>query len=206
LFSAGALGVLAPIAVMLRLRIATPATWLPAVLGDLDAFLQDHAANERKASASAMTLAVQYPERRSLVDAMVALAQEELEHFVRVYGVLTARGSGLAPDWPDPYMGALRRHMRKGNVVEYLIDRLLVFGIVEARSCERFTLLAEAVPDAALRAMYEDLTRAEARHHSLFVRLAHDVVPARLVAPRLDALLAAEAEIVAALPPRAAVH
>jgi tRNA-(ms[2]io[6]A)-hydroxylase len=191
---------------MLRLRIPTSEDWLAAVLGDLDAFIKDHAANERKASASAMTLAVQYPERRTLVDAMVELAREELEHFIRVYHLLVARGLTLGMDSPDPYMGSFRQSIRKSDVQEYLLDRLLVFGIVEARSCERFTLLAEAVPDPALRALYADLTRAEARHHSLFVRLAHECAAAAVVATRLEQLLEAEAEIVAALPPRAAVH
>jgi tRNA-(ms[2]io[6]A)-hydroxylase len=137
---------------------------------------------------------------------MVALAREELEHFARVYDVLVARGQTLAPDWPDPYMGALLRHLRKGHVTHYLVDRLLAFGIVEARSCERFALLLPALTDAGLRALYEDLLRAEARHHALFVRLAHDVAPAAQVKRRLDELLDAEAQIVASLPARAAVH
>ncbi|MEO8604834.1 MAG: tRNA-(ms[2]io[6]A)-hydroxylase [bacterium] len=191
---------------MLRLRTPTSHAWLAAVLGDLNAFIKDHAANERKASASAVQLAVQYPDRRPLVAAMVELAREEMEHFVRVYGVLVARDQTLAPDGPDPYMSALRQMIRKGNVMEYLLDRLLVFGIVEARSCERFTLLAEAVPDPELRELYADLMRAEARHHSLFVRLAHDLVSTQAVAARLNQLLDAEAIIVDALPPRSAVH
>ena len=69
---------------MLRLRSATPDAWVAAVTADLDAFLADHAANERKVSGSALRLAVHYPERRPLVDAMVGLAREELEHFARV--------------------------------------------------------------------------------------------------------------------------
>ena len=39
---------------MLRLRTETGAEWLRTVLADLDGFLQDHGANERKASASAI--------------------------------------------------------------------------------------------------------------------------------------------------------
>jgi tRNA-(ms[2]io[6]A)-hydroxylase len=191
---------------MLRLRNATSTAWLDAVCGDLDAFLQDHAANERKVSASALQLAVQHPERTALVDAMVGLAREELEHFARVYAVLRERGVALAVDSPDPYMGALHRLMRKEQVGDFLLDRLLVFGVVEARACERFGLLAEGLPDAALRAFYADLTRAEARHHALFVRLAHDVAPPAAVADRLAAVLDAEAVIVAALPARPALH
>ena len=83
-------------AVMLRLRCSTSEAWIEAVIADLDTFLQDHAANERKVSASAMTLAVHYPHRRPLVDAMVRLAREELEHFARVYDLLIARGRSRA--------------------------------------------------------------------------------------------------------------
>jgi tRNA-(ms[2]io[6]A)-hydroxylase len=191
---------------MLRLGTATSPAWVVAVQSDVDAFLQDHAANERKVSGSALQLAVQHPERHGLVDAMVALAQEELEHFARVHALLRQRGRGLAQDVPDPYMGALRRVIRKADVRTFLLDRLLVFGVVEARACERFGLLAEALPEPDLRAFYAELTRAEARHHALFVRLAQDVAPRPRVTARLAEVLDAEAAIVAALPPRPALH
>jgi tRNA-(ms[2]io[6]A)-hydroxylase len=191
---------------MLRLRTTTPAAWTEAVAADFDAFLQDHAANERKVSGSALRLAVQYPERRPLVDAMVGLAREELEHFQRVYDLLVARGATLAQDAPDPYMGALRQVMRKRDVEEYLLDRLIVFGVVEARACERFTLLSHTLADERLRDFYRVLGRAEARHHGVFLRLAHRYACCSVVAARLAEVLDAEAEIVAGLPVRAALH
>ncbi len=191
---------------MLRLRSDTSPAWAAAVCADIDAFLQDHAANERKVSHSALTLAVQHPTRRSLVDAMVALAREELEHFARVYERLVTRGQTLAQDAPDPYMGALRRLVRTGDVETYLVDRLIAFAVVEARACERFALLADVLPDPALRTFYADLTRAEARHHALFLRLAHDHAPRAAVAARLAEVLEAEAAILAALPVRPALH
>jgi tRNA-(ms[2]io[6]A)-hydroxylase len=191
---------------MLRLRSATTPAWPAAVCADLDAFLQDHAANERKVSASAMTLAVQHPDRRPLVDAMVALAQEELAHFAQVYARLTARGRGLAPDAPDPYMGALRRLVRTGRVDTHLVDRLIVFAVVEARACERFGLLASALTDPELRAFYAELTRAEARHHALFLRLAQRYATADAVTARLAEVLDAEAALLVSLPIRPALH
>ena len=191
---------------MLRLRTATSPAWVAAVQGDVDAFLQDHAANERKVSGSALQLAVQHPERHGLVDAMVALAQEELEHFARVHALLGRRGKGLAQDGPDPYMGALHRFVRKAEARAFLLDRLLVFGVVEARACERFGLLAESLAEPELRDFYADLTRAEARHHALFIRLAQDVAPRPRVTARLAEVLDAEAAIVATLPPRPALH
>ena len=191
---------------MLRLRCSTSEAWIEAVIADLDTFLQDHAANERKVSASAMTLAVHYPHRRPLVDAMVRLAREELEHFARVYDLLIARGQTLGLDAPDPYMRAMRRLMRKRDIEEYLLDRLVVFGVVEARACERFTLLGRALPDPRLRDFYRALARAEARHHGQFLRLAHHYAACRTVSARLGTVLEAEAEIIAALPVRAALH
>ncbi len=191
---------------MLHLGCATAAGWVAAVRCDLDAFLKDHAANERKVSASALTLAVHYPERRPLTDAMVRLAREELDHFGRVYELLRRRGLTLAQDAPDPYMGALQRLMRKRDMDEYLLDRLVVFAVVEARACERFGLLADALPEAELRDFYAELARAEARHHALFLRLARRHAGPAVVAARLDEVLRAEAAVVARLPWRAALH
>lgn len=184
----------------------TSTAWVDAVLADLDGFLKDHAANERKASASALTLAVQHPERRPLVDAMVRLAQEELEHFRRVYDLLVARGQTLGQDAPDPYMSAMRRLLRTRDMDEYLLDRLVLFAVVEARACERFVLLAGALPDADLSAFYRQLARGEARHHGLFLRFAHRYAPCRAVQDRLATVLDAEAEIVRGLPIRAVLH
>ena len=183
---------------MLRLRCSTSEAWIEAVIADLDTFLQDHAANERKVSASAMTLAVHYPLRRPLVDAMVRLARDEQ--------IVDARGQTLGLDAPDPYMRAMRRLMRKRDIEEYLLDRLVVFGVVEARACERFTLLGRALPDPSLRDFYRALARAEARHHGQFLRLAHHYAACRAVSARLGTVLEAEAEIIAALPVRAALH
>lgn len=191
---------------MLRLRVDTSAAWIEAVGADVDAFLKDHAANERKVSASAMTIAVHYPERRPLVDAMVTLAREELEHFQRVYDLLVARGQTLGQDAPDPYMGEMRRLLRKRDVEEYLVDRLILYGVVEARACERFSLLATALPDPSLRQFYRALARGEARHHGQFLRLAHHYGRCREVKARLGEMLDAEAQIVTSLPVRAALH
>ncbi|HYD47358.1 MAG TPA: tRNA-(ms[2]io[6]A)-hydroxylase [Terriglobales bacterium] len=190
---------------MLRLRCSTPPLWLPTVLQDLDAFLQDHAANERKVSASAIKLAVQHPHRQQLVAAMIDLAREELEHFQIVYQVLRQRGRALAFDVPDPYMGALQTALRKRDTDAYLLDRLLAFAVVEARACERFQLLGDAL-DGQLQQLYRRLTRAEAQHHALFTRLANAYFPADVVTARLDAILDAEAAIVTRLPLRPALH
>jgi len=89
---------------------------------------------------------------------------------------------------------------------QYFLDRLLVLGIVEARGCERFGLVAEGLEPGPLKDFYADITRSEARHHGLFVRLAKEYFPQERVQQRLDELLEGEAKIVDRLPLRSAVH
>jgi tRNA-(ms[2]io[6]A)-hydroxylase len=189
----------------MRLRVATSPDWLPRVLSDFDAFLLDHAMCERKAFASARSLASQVLYPPEIARAMADLAREELEHFHGVLRLCAARGLVLQRYERDEYVRRLLREVRHGPDA-YLCDRLLVAGIVEARSCERLGILARALDPGPIRDFYRELTRAEARHHALFVRLARDAFDPRAVESRLEELLEAEARIVAALPLRAAVH
>jgi tRNA-(ms[2]io[6]A)-hydroxylase len=191
---------------MFCLRVTTDPAWAREAVKDLDAVLVDHAHCEMKAATNALSLVVRHPGDLRLVQALTALAREELEHFARVYRLLAARGRPLAQDAPDPYTGALRKLMRKRDVEEYLLDRLLVFAVVEARACERFGLLGEALPDSRLQRFYAELTRAEARHHAQFQRLAQLFAPAEVVATRLEEILAAEAAVVRQLTIRPALH
>lgn len=191
---------------MLRLRHDTPREWVAVALADFDAFLQDHAANERKVAMSALTLAVQHPDKQDLVAALIAVSREELEHFQRVYELLRARDAGLAHDARDPYMSELRRRIKQPDVAAYLLDRLVLFGVIEARGCERFRMLHEALPDGPTARFYGELVASEARHHALYLDLARRYFPADRVAARLDALLDVEAEVARRLPLRPALH
>lgn len=190
---------------MLRLRCATDPSWIDVVLGDFDAFLVDHAACERKASATALKLVAHYSDRSLLVRELIPFAQEELEHYAQVMGIILDRGLSTRADEKDPYVGALMKLIKRGPE-QYFLDRLLVLGIVEARGCERFGLVAEALEPGPLKEFYADITRSEARHHGLFVRLAKEYFPADQVQTRLNDLLEEEAKIVSHLPHRPAVH
>ena len=191
---------------VIQLRHHTPKGWVAVVEHDLIAFLQDHAANERKVSHSALTLVAQHPDRHVLVDTLIDVAREELAHFRRVYDLLAARGQTLAFDAPDPYMGALRNAVKQSDATAYLLDRLVLFGIIEARGRERFALLAKGLADEELRAFYQELTRAEERHQALYDELARTYFEDALVDQRLDALLDLEAEVARAQPLRPALH
>jgi tRNA-(ms[2]io[6]A)-hydroxylase len=192
---------------MLDLRFHTPDTWLEPVFEDFDAFLIDHAACERKAAATGMSLVVKYPDRTAIIEPLIAFAREELEHFHQVYQVMAARGLLLGSDYKDEYVNGLRSKLRDGTHVR-LLDRLLAAGIVEARGCERLRMVAQRLEAqrSELASLYLDLTRAESRHHALFFRLAREYFSAAEVEARADELLDYEAELVRRLPHRAAVH
>lgn len=190
---------------MFELRFATPASWVEAVLADFDAFLIDHAAAEKKASGMAVSMLSHYPDRPELVSAMIDLAIEELAHFREVIKVMAKRGIHQGPDSKDAYVNNLRKLHRRGTDV-YMLDRLLIAGIIEARGCERFGLVAQALPEGELKSFYKAITESEARHSDLFTDLAANYFSQDVIKARLDELLDAEAEIVKALPIIAALH
>ncbi len=192
---------------MLDLRVPTPNAWLDVVFADFDAFLLDHAACERKASATGMSFVTRYPDRTELVEPMIEFAKEELEHFHIVYREIARRGLRLVADYKDQYVGGLMALQTRDGGDALLLDRFLVAGVVEARGCERLKLVAEALPEAdPLRVTYLDLARAEARHHALFFRLARTFFAAERVGERAAHFLEGEAELMERLPLRAAVH
>jgi tRNA 2-(methylsulfanyl)-N6-isopentenyladenosine37 hydroxylase len=190
---------------MFDLRVATSSAWLDVVLDDFDAFVVDHALCERKASAMGMSLVAKYSDRVDMLEPLIEFAREELEHFHIMYRVMLERGLRFAPDVKDEYVNGLRQLMRSSGDALFL-DRLLVPGVVEARGCERLGMVTQAVTEPALKATYLELTRAEARHHALFFRLARRYFDEATVRKRADELLDAEADLVSRLPLRPAVH
>ena len=190
---------------MLSLQSDTAARWLAQVDGGLDEVLIDHAHCEKKAAGVAMNLLFSYVDHVALARAMTEIVNEELEHFRLVLDLLDRRGVAFRKLKPSSYGQRLHELVRK-NEPERAVDRLLVAGLIEARSCERFSVLAEHVNDPELRDFYQSLFESEARHHSTYVRLACDVAPEETVRERLHWLAAREAEIIAAGDPFPRMH
>ena len=182
----------------------TRSEWVETALSDLDALLDDHAHCEKKAAASALSLIVGYPDHDELVRRLSALAVEELQHFRMVHERLLARGRSLGGDKGDPYAKKLLSLARPNR--GRLTDCLLLLGLIEARSQERLSLLAESLPDPDLARFYQQLSEAESRHAEMFRELAAVYDAPEAVAERLAVLARAEAEIVASLPLLPRIH
>ena len=190
---------------MFELKYQTPPEWAEAVLADFDAFLQDHAAAEKKASGMAVSMLSHYPDRKTLVRAMTDLAIEELIHFKQVIKLMQAKDIQLANDAKDTYIKDIRTLFRHGQEV-FFLDRLLVAGVIEARGHERFALVAQALPAGKEKDFYHSIAKSEEKHKNLFVELALEYFNEDEVYKRLDEILIAEADICAKLPFRAALH
>jgi tRNA-(ms[2]io[6]A)-hydroxylase len=190
---------------MLSLQSASDARWLAQVDAHLDEVLIDHAHCEKKAAGVAMNLLFSYVDHVPLARAMTEIVNEELEHFRLVLDLLERRGIRFRKLSPSSYGQRLHALVRKEEP-DRAVDRLLVGGLIEARSCERFALLRDHVADPELREFYGSLFESEARHHATYVRLACDMAPGDTVRDRLEWLAAAEAAIIAEGDPVARMH
>jgi tRNA 2-(methylsulfanyl)-N6-isopentenyladenosine37 hydroxylase len=180
---------------MLNLHSVSSERWLRQVTANVDELLIDHAHCEKKAAGSAMNLLFAYVENTELCRAMTEIVQEELSHFHLVLDLLNRRGVRFRRIRPSTYGDRLRVLVNKLEP-QRAVDRLLVAALIEARSCERFGMLRDRLPDAELCAFFGGLFESEARHHSTYVRLAGHFAPELAVRRRLGELAAAEALII----------
>jgi tRNA-(ms[2]io[6]A)-hydroxylase len=185
---------------VVTLAQASSPTWVARAAARPATILLDHAHCEKKAASTAVGFLFRYPEQARLCTVMSRLAREELVHFERVLAELGRRGLPFERQRPSAYGAELYKLLRTHQPAR-LLDELLVSALIEARSRERFTLLAEALAavDAPLAALYDELGPSEERHAALYVELACAVAgEVDQVMARLAALAEREAAIVAA--------
>ena len=193
----------------LPLRFATPAAWAVSVLTDPLALLNDHAHLEKKAASNALELLNRWPEPcppENWVTAMTAVARDEVEHLAIVTRLLARRGGKLSRQHGNPYASDLHKLVRKGLGRGELIDRLMISSLIEARSCERFHLLAGACDDPELAKLYKGLWASEHGHYLSFLQLAQQVLPEKVVEKRWDQMLDAEAVLILSQSPGPRMH
>ena len=158
---------------MLRLKLPTDPRWVNIAEKNIEEILTDHAFCEQKAASYAISLIILYPECSDLVEAMAALAREEMEHFQMVHEKILQRGLVLGRERKDPYVNDLMQFFKKGTSREKgLVNKLLLAAMIEARSCERFRVLSENIKDKELADFYAFLMKSEATHYAMFLKFA----------------------------------
>jgi len=150
----------------------TPAAWVAAAAdpASLPMLLVDHANCEKKAASTALALLFRYEAHDELTDRLSRLAREELRHFEQVRQLMRRRGIAWGRVTASRYAAGLAEAVRKDEPGR-LVDRLIVGAFIEARSCERFALLAPHL-DAELGRFYAGLLASEARHFRHYLGLA----------------------------------
>ncbi len=195
------------------LACPTRERWVCAALAAPETLLDDHAQCELKAASNALAILGRNPERDELVRAMSALAKEEMVHYRLVRSRLLERGGRPSRPVASPYLKGLGRARRGGAYT--LLDDLLVAALVEARSCERFVVLARGLRGPAgvrvdgseeLAAFYERLARSESGHAQIFTGLAERYFDPEEVASELRRRSEIEAEILESLPVTPRMH
>lgn len=181
---------------ILGLQLPTDPRWVNLAAISLEEVLIDHAFCEQKAATSAISLIQRYPEKEKLVQELAPMVTEEWGHFRQVLAEMKKRGFSLGRQRKDAYVNALMLHLKKdGDPNTVLLDKLLLFALIEARSCERFRLLSEGLEDEYLREFYRKFMISEAGHYRMFIDLANEYLPEERVRTRWTEWLQIEVEV-----------
>ena len=192
---------------MLGLKLPTDPRWVNIVEKNIEEILTDHAFCEQKATSTAISLIVSFPEYTELVQEMIALVKEEISHFKMVHDKILERGRVLGRDRKDEYVVALVKFFPKGGSrTTQLVHRLLYAALIEARSCERFRLLSEELEDKELAEFYRKLMVSEASHYTMFLGFARKYGNKKEVDTKWQQLLDYEAKIMSKLGTSKAIH
>jgi tRNA 2-(methylsulfanyl)-N6-isopentenyladenosine37 hydroxylase len=181
---------------MLGLKLPTDPRWANLAEISLQDILTDHAFCEQKAASTCISLIQLYANREELVEKVAPLVTEEWGHFRQVLAELKKRGLKLGKQRKDEYVQELLKIIPKGlGREEYLLERLLMAALIEARSCERFRVLSLNIGDESLKKFYHSFMISEAGHYRLFIDLAEFYASKEKVKQRWQEYLDAEAEI-----------
>ena len=192
---------------MLGLKLPTDPRWVNIVEKNIDEILTDHAYCEQKAASTAISLIVSFPEYTDLTKEMIALCREEMGHFKMVHDLILERGNTLGRDRKDFYVIELLKFFPKGGSrTTQLVHRLLYAALIEARSCERFRLLAEELENKKLAEFYHKLMVSEASHYTMFLKFARQYGERNEVDEKWQELLNYEAKIMKNLSKSETVH
>ena len=188
---------------ILGLQLPTDPRWVNLAEISLEDILTDHAYCEQKAATSCISLIQRYSEKEKIVDELSPIVTEEWGHFRLVLAELQKRNLKLGKQRKDEYVNELLKfEIKGGNEDDRMLDKLLLFALIEARSCERFKRLSEGLNDEYLCSFYRRFMESEAGHYTLFIGLAETYIDKEKVRKRWKEWLKYEAGIMRQLAPR----
>lgn len=188
----------------LGLQLATDPRWVNIAEKSIEFILTDHAWCEQKAASSGISVISKFSDFPEIVASISPLVAEEWGHFRKVLKELKKRGYELGPQRKDEYVNKLLTFIVKGkDRITHMVDFLLMFAMIEARSCERFRLLSIHVEDKDLQQFYHDFMVSEAGHYKMFIQLAKKYAGEDYAMTRWQEWLDYEADMIQTLELRA---
>lgn len=192
---------------MFKLKLLTDPRWANIAEGNLEEILTDHAWCEQKAATNAIGLITMLPEYPEIVTELLAIAQEELDHFNRVHEIIKKRGYTFGRTRKDDYVNELVNFIQKGgDRTDLIIDKMLFAAMIEARSCERFKVLTENIKDEELKVFYKELMISEANHYTTFIGFARQLGNPEKVNQRWEEWLKYESDIIKSYGTKETIH
>lgn len=184
----------------LGLEMATDPRWVNIAEKSIEFILTDHAWCEQKAATHGISIISRFSKYSEIVEVISPIVAEEWGHFRRVLKELKKRGFELGHQRKDEYVNKLNAFVRRGDHIDkQLVEYLLAFAMIEARSCERFRLLSIHVTDPHLQKFYHEFMVSEAGHYKAFLNLAKNYADEDYVTNRWSEFVAYEAEMVKTL-------
>jgi tRNA 2-(methylsulfanyl)-N6-isopentenyladenosine37 hydroxylase len=181
---------------ILGLQLPTDPRWVNLAEISLEDILTDHAYCEQKAATTCISLIQKNPEKELLVEELSPIVTEEWGHFRMVLAELRKRSLKLGRQRKDIYVNKLLEFQKKGgSPQERFLDQMLTMALIEARSCERFKRLSEALENEYMRSFYRKFMESEAGHYTLFINLAEHYIEKPVVRKRWKEWLAFEKEL-----------
>jgi len=188
---------------VLGLELPTDPRWVNMAEISLEDILTDHAFCELKAASQCISLISLYPQKKELVEQVSPVVTEEWGHFRMVLKELNKRGLSLGKQRKDIYVNELLKFQQKGGSLETrLLEKLITFALIEARSCERFRLLSLHIAEEELREFYHKFMVSEAGHYRMFLDLAKLYCGEEVALKRWKEYLEFEAELMQRLETR----
>lgn len=152
----------------------TSQKWLEVAKKNLPLLMLDHANCEKKAAGTAMNLIFRYEFHRDLQHKLAQLVREEMLHYEQVLELMDERGIAWSHLPAGRYAKGLLKHKRTWEPAG-MVDVLIIGAFIEARSCERFSALADVIDDEKLSKYYKYLLKSESRHYEDYLALAQSV-------------------------------
>lgn len=180
--------------------MATDPRWVNIAEKSIEHILTDHAWCEQKAATHGISIISRFSQYADIVEAVSPIVAEEWGHFRRVLKELNKRGFELGHQRKDEYVNKLNQFIKRGDHIEkQLVEYLLAFAMIEARSCERFRLLSLHISDPELRKFYHEFMVSEAGHYKTFLNLARRYADEQYITIRWQEYIEYEANMVKTL-------